>query len=525
VSASAKPTPELATRARIAGAVSAGVALAVGELVSAVGSADQSLVGGVGNEIVDRAAGGLVRFAIDSFGTANKQVLVVGVVVVSLLLGALLGRLTLTRPWAGPVGFATFGLLGMVAGLRDPLSSASVTVVATVFAVASGIAALFVLLAVARGGGPAGASSRIERPSDAKASRRAFFGWAGAAGAFAAVAAAGARSIAGRSSAETARTAVALPPVTSSSPPSAFAKAELGVDGITPYLVPNDRFYRIDTALVVPQVEPSTWSLSVTGLVDQPFEIGFDELLASSVVEETVTLSCVSNEVGGNLVGNARWQGVPLRSLLDRAGVQPEGTQVVGVSVDDFTAGFPTETAYDGRAALVAVGMNGEPLPVRHGFPARLVVAGLYGYVSATKWLKEIRVTTWDDFDGYWIPRGWAKEGPVKTQSRIDVPRSGADLVAGRTAVAGVAWAPTRGIARVEVQVDEGEWQTARLGEVVSDSTWVQWLFEWDASPGDHRLRVRATDGTGEVQTDAVAPPEPDGATGWHTRRVTVRAA
>jgi hypothetical protein len=225
------------------------------------------------------------------------------------------------------------------------------------------------------------------------------------------------------------------------------------------------------------------------------------------------------------LVGNARWQGVPLRTLLDRAGVRPEGTQVVGVSVDDFTAGFPTEAAYDGRVALVATGMNGEPLPVRHGFPARLVVSGLYGYVSATKWLRELRVATWEDVDGYWIPRGWAKEAPIKTQSRIDVPRAGAGLRAGRVPVAGVAWAPTRGIARVEVQVDEGPWMPARLGNVVSDDTWVQWVLDWEAEPGEHRLRVRATDGTGVTQTEQVAPPDPDGATGWHTRRVNVKGS
>jgi DMSO/TMAO reductase YedYZ molybdopterin-dependent catalytic subunit len=363
---------------------------------------------------------------------------------------------------------------------------------------------------------------RIERPSDDHATRRAFFGWAGAAGAFAAVGALGARSLSRRSVAESARSTIALPPVSSSRVATVRAD-ELVVDGLTPYISPNDRFYRIDTALLVPQVDPATWRLSVTGLVDRPLQISYDELLAESTYEDVVTLSCVSNEVGGSLVGNARWQGVPLRTILDRAGVQAGATQIVGVSVDDFTAGFPTEAAYDGRAALLAVGMNGEPLPVRHGFPARLVVAGLYGYVSATKWLKEIRLTRWEDFDGYWIPRGWSKEGPVKTQSRIDVPRAGADLRAGRVAVAGVAWAPTRGISKVELQVDEGEWLPARLGDVLSDNTWVQWLAEWDATPGDHRLRVRATDGTGSTQTDEVAPPEPDGATGWHTRRVTVQ--
>ena len=190
-------------------------------------------------------------------------------------------------------------------------------------------------------------------------------------------------------------------------------------------------------------------------MVDRPFTISYDELVAMATTEDTVTLQCVSNEVGGNLVGNAVWQGVPLAELLERAGVQDGATQIVGRSVDDFTAGFPTEVGLDGRTALVAVGMNGEPLPAVHGFPARLVVAGLYGYVSATKWLREIELTTWEDFDGYWVPRGWSKEGPIKTMSRIDVPRSGATLDAGPQAIAGVAWAPPGGIEKVEVQVDD----------------------------------------------------------------------
>jgi DMSO/TMAO reductase YedYZ molybdopterin-dependent catalytic subunit len=233
----------------------------------------------------------------------------------------------------------------------------------------------------------------------------------------------------------------------------------------------------------------------------------------------------VSNEVGGDLVGNAVWQGVPLPVLLDRAGVQDDATQIVGHSVDGFTAGFPTELAGDGRTALVAYAMNGELLPPRHGFPARLVVAGLYGYVSATKWLSRIELARQEDVDGYWITRGWAKDGPIKLASRIDVPRNGADVVAGPTAIAGVAWAPTRGVGAVEVQVDDGEWQPAMLGTAASDETWVQWHLAWDAPPGRHRLRVRAVDGDGRRQIEADAPPAPDGATGLHTRTVTVRSA
>jgi hypothetical protein len=237
--------------------------------------------------------------------------------------------------------------------------------------------------------------------------------------------------------------------------------------------------------------------------------------------EHVITLACVSNEVGGNLVGNAVWGGVPLRTLLERAGVQPKGKQIVGRSVDDFTAGFPTELALDGRHAMLAVSMNGQPLPTRHGFPARLVVPGLYGYVSAVKWLKEIRLAP-ADYDGYWVPRGWSKLGPMKTASRIDVPRDRARVAPGKVAFAGVAWAPIRGVAAVEVQIDGGPWQPARLGGAVGDETWLQWLYEWDATAGKHVVRVRATDKTGAVQSAKSVDPRPDGAEGLHEISVTV---
>ncbi|MDP9020105.1 MAG: sulfite oxidase, partial [Actinomycetota bacterium] len=303
-------------------------------------------------------------------------------------------------------------------------------------------------------------------------------------------------------------------------PPPAEA-ASLEVDGLSPLFTPNRDFYRIDTALAAPRIELDSWRLRVTGMVEQPLELSFDDLSALRQVEADVTLACVSNEVGGELVGNARWRGVPLAQLLEQAGVRPGADQVVGRSVDGWTGGFPT-AALDGGDALVALGMNGEPLPVVHGFPARLVVPGLYGYVSATKWLSEIELTTLEGFDGYWVPRGWSKLGPVKTQSRIDVPAAGARLAPGRHAVAGVAWAPGRGVARVEVSVDDGDWTEARLSEPLGAASWRQWRWAWDAEPGRHRLRVRATDGAGEVQTGRTAPPRPDGATGHHTIDVDV---
>jgi hypothetical protein len=257
-------------------------------------------------------------------------------------------------------------------------------------------------------------------------------------------------------------------------------------------------------------------------MVDRPYEIDFAGLLDMQMVERYVTLSCVSNEVGGRLVGNAKWLGVPLSEVLDRARVQEGAGQVVGRSVDGFTVGFPTAAAFDGRDALVAVGMNDEPLPFDHGFPARLVVAGLYGYVSATKWLSDIELTTWDGFDAYWVPRGWSKEGPIKTQSRIDTPRSRSLLGTEPRAIAGVAWAPNLGIERVEVQIDDQDWMEAELAESLDEDSWRQWMLAWAPAPGDHRIRVRATDGSGYTQTEEIARPAPDGATGWHTIRVTV---
>jgi len=313
-----------------------------------------------------------------------------------------------------------------------------------------------------------------------------------------------------------------LPNLAPGSPDAAPAvPAGATVDAATPFITPNDDFYRIDTAFLVPRIELEDWRLDISGAVDRPLSLTYNDLLDRHVVERAVTLCCVSNEVGGDLIGTATFLGVPLAELLEEAGVRPdEGDQVAMTSEDGWTCGFPTALALDGRDALVAVGMNGEPLPVEHGFPVRLVVPGLYGYVSATKWLRKIELVGWDDFDGYWIPRGWSKQGPVKTQSRIDVPRSGEGVAAGKVAVAGVAWAQHRGITKVEVRVDDGPWQVARLGDEYSVDTWRQWVYEWDATPGTHEIQVRATDGEGDTQTAAEAPPAPDGATGHH--RVTV---
>ncbi|MGH8874577.1 MAG: molybdopterin-dependent oxidoreductase, partial [Acidimicrobiia bacterium] len=413
------------------------------------------------------------------------------------------------RFWVAAAAFGGFGLAGALAAGRQV--GYPVALVAAAVATGAGLCGLVILL---RAGGGA------EQSDDP--GRRAFLKGAGAVLGLAVLSAGAGRLLIERAKlVVSGREEVVLPDSVAALPAPAAA-ASLEAPGVTPIVTPNDQFYRIDTALSVPRVALADWSLRITGMVGRPHGISFADLLDLDMVERYITLSCVSNQVGGDLVGNAKWLGVPLREVLDRARPQPGAEQVVGRSVDGFTVGFPIEAVYDGREALVAVGMNGEPLPFDHGFPARLVVAGLYGYVSATKWLSEIELTTWDGFDAYWVPRGWSKEGPIKTQSRIDTPRHGSQVPAGPKMVAGVAWAPHRGISRVEVQIDEDAWQEAELSEALSEDTWVQWALTWEATTGSHRIRVRATDGAGDTQTSQIVPPAPDGATGWHTIRVRV---
>lgn len=527
----AGPPPAVGRGAAAAsGFVAAGVALAAGELAAAAVNSPQSPVTAVGSEFIDRFAARLKELAVRLFGTNDKAALVTGIVVVSLLLGIALGLAARRRWLVAPIGFAAFGAVGAWAMNTDPQGTTSDAVVCAVAAVTAGVATFALLWRLACSSAISGRSPQDPLPPPAVAAptrirqtivdRRAFLAGTAGLAVIAGSATAWSRRVRSSDTVAAARRSTVLPrPRRSTLPP---ATQPFDAPGLTPYVTANSDFYRIDTALLTPQVDPSGWSLSVHGLVDSPFAITYDDLLAMDSVEETVTIQCVSNEVGGHLVGNAVWQGVPLTALLERAGVQDGATQIVGRSVDGFTAGFPTAAALDGRTALVAYAMNGEPLPADHGFPARLVVSGLYGYVSATKWLESIDLTTWEDFDGYWVPRGWSKEGPIKTMSRIDVPSSGAALVEGPQAIAGVAWAPNIGIERVEVQVDDGDWLVADLGRTASDDTWVQWHVAWDATPGDHRIQVRATDSSGSTQTDRTASPAPDGASGWHSRDVTV---
>lgn len=494
----------------LAGAVAAGLALGLTELAAGLFSRVPSAISAVGSVIVDWSPGFVERFAIDVFGTADKGALGIGTVVFGLIIGFVLGRFSLRWPWIGGAGFALFAVAGIVAGLREPLVSGFGTVATVALAALAGWGVLWAGLELLTSGEP-------ETPTDglpADPSRRRFaavVAGAGAAGLFGGLY--GRRRTINRS--EEIRLATGLPlPDTRVPPPD--AENFFAVEGLEPIVVPNGDFYRIDTALVVPRPDAESWTLRITGLVDREVEYTLDDLLAMDLHERYVTIACVSNEVGGDLVGNAKWMGVRLVELLDEAGVKPEGTQIVGRAVDGWTAGFPTELAFDGRDPLLVVGMNGEPLPARHGFPARLIVPGLYGYVSATKWIEEIELVRWDDFDAYWIPRGWAKEGPIKTQSRIDTPRGDGEIGGNPAVLAGVAWAPLKGIERVEVRIDEGEWHEAELTDPLSDASWVQWKVELPIASGRHFAQVRATDGEGVTQTEVRSRPDPDGATGWH---------
>ncbi|HEX4492889.1 MAG TPA: molybdopterin-dependent oxidoreductase [Acidimicrobiia bacterium] len=502
----------------LAGALAAGAALAVAELIAGFFHRQPSLVTGVGQEVIDRAPGAFVRFGIDKLGHKDKPTLVTGTVVVSLLIGALAGVFARRRRIVGDVVFVAFAVVGWLAALDAAGSSAAAVTVAAIFAGLIGVFGLRALLWRSARPEPKRVNARAPQPMS---TRRRFLTLSGAVAVGSAFTALIGRALLDTVSVAAARAKVILPKARRTVAPIP-RDASLGIGDVSPLITPNRDFYRIDTVLYVPQVDPEHWTLKVHGRVNHPYELTFDDVLKMPMVEEYVTLQCVSNVVGGPLVGTAKWLGVPLPTLLERADVNPDADQIVGRSVDDFTVGFPTKTALDGRTALLAVGMNGEPLPTVHGFPARLIIAGLYGYVSATKWVTELEATSFADYDAYWVPRGWSQQGPIKTESRIDTPRDSRTVAAGTVPIAGVAWAPTRGIARVEVQIDRGAWQEAELADEITKETWRQWVYRWDAPAGQHEIRVRATDGTGHTQTGVNADPAPNGATGYHTIVVSV---
>lgn len=524
--------------AAIAGCAAAACAIAASELVAGIVPSAPSLVVAMGALAISLQPAGAKDVVVSLFGTNDKLALNVFVVLVALVLAAaagIVGRRSFR--WAAAI-FVGVGALAYVSATAVDLAPAPLALVNCLLAVVVAVVVLDRMLTAGRlrlaeplaepaapVAPPArGTRSRAGRTAVAMPawSRRRFvLTSAGLLGASALVGGLG-RYLLDRGHPTGSPVAAKLPPPTDPAAPLATDQS-ISAPGITPIVVSNDDFYRIDTALLVPQVDASTWQLKVTGMVDRPLQFSYPELLAMPLFEQYVTIACVSNTVGGNLVGNTVWTGIHLKAILAMAGVKPGATQIVGRSVDGFTVGFPTSWALDpAREPMIALGMDRQPLPAAHGYPARLIVPGLYGYVSATKWLAEIELTTREAFDGYWIDLGWAKDGPILTQSRIDNPADGSTVSAGTVQVDGLAWAPDRGIARVEISVDGGPWQEAELSRAISKATWVQWVVAWQATKGRHTIEVRATDGTGTIQTAQESPPAPDGARGHDRISVTV---
>ncbi|MFJ7208548.1 molybdopterin-dependent oxidoreductase [Streptomyces sp. NPDC098789] len=516
--------------AALSGLLSGYTALAVAELIASFVRPQAGPVTAVGGAAIDRTPAPVKDFAIRHFGSDDKLVLQLGIVATLGLLALLLGWFALRHRRAGAAGVLLFGVLGAAAALTRPDASGPLDALPSLVGAAAGAAALYLLIgrlprpatgAGATGPGGAGAAGRLDR--------RGFLLVAGATAVVATGAGALGRTLGARrgQGAVASRAAVRLPAPASPAAPVP-ARAALRIPGISPFTTPNADFYRVDTALVVPKVDTDTWRLRLHGKgVSRPRTYSYQELLGRDLIERDVTLTCVSNEVGGPYVGTARWLGVRLADLLREAGVRPPSRggpadQLVARSVDGMTLGSPVEDVMDGRDAMLAVGMNGEPLPFDHGFPVRMLVPGLYGYVSACKWIQDIELTTFDAYDPYWVRRSWARRAPIKTQARIDTPKPFARPPAGTTVmVGGVAWAQHRGIRRVEVRIDDGPWQDADLADQDTVDTWRQWSFPWRTTPGGHTLTVRATDGAGHLQGERRTPTIPDGADGWHSVFVT----
>ena len=515
------PAPAVASRRpdAFAGALGAAASLVTLEVVALFDATGTSVTEAVGNRFLESFAASLKEVAVILFGTNDKAALQIGTAVIAVGIGAFLGSKVARRPNLVLGGFASFGLVGIVASAADPQASLALAVVGCVVAALVGGVVTIGLHRRWAGISTAAKSDQIAGSALARRTVLVNGGVTAVALLFTTLVARSVRDSL-RTTASTVRRVLPRATPKIDVPTATLDTGARAVEGISPFVTPTDDFYRIDTALRVPIVDVDSWTLKITGMVDRELEFTYDDLLARDLIEVPITMLCVSNVVGGDLVGTARWIGVPLKELLEEAGVQAGAEQVMGESVDEFTAGFPVEAALDGRDALLVVGMNDAPLPAEHGFPARLVVPGIYGYVSATKWIKEIRLTTWDE-QGFWVPRGWSRLGPIKTSSRIDVPAT-SSVAVGEQAVAGVAWAPTKGIRSVEVQVDDEPWVEAQLGPTASDDTWVQWWYRWDAPKGPHTLRARATDGDGVTQTAERSRPDPNGATGHHQIEVEV---
>jgi DMSO/TMAO reductase YedYZ molybdopterin-dependent catalytic subunit len=502
----------------LAGVAAAAVALGVTQLLAVVFGPQADARTAVGSAVIDLTPGPVKEWAIQTFGMADKLVLSVLVVAVIAVIAAIAGAAETRRV---PVGSAAIVVAGM-AGCAAVLSRVGATVadiVPTLVGTACGVAVLRLLTS----GRFADEPDAPDAPDAPDRGRRLSLVTLGFLGAGALTGVGGIVLSRLMSSVAGDRDAFALPPVDVGAPPVPPAVQPKGV-ALPSFVTSNADFYRIDTALTVPQLSRPDWQLRIHGMVDREITYRFEDLERFEVVEKLVTLTCVSNPIGGELIGNASWTGYRVRDLLAEAGVHGDADMVLSMSIDGFTAGTPVEALTGDRDSLLAIGMNGEPLPTEHGYPARLVVPGLYGYVSATKWVVDLELTRFDRAEAYWTRLGWSPRGPIKTQSRIDVPRSGQDVARGPVTFGGVAWAQNRGVKAVEVRIDDGDWQPADLGASYSNDTWRLWSYPWQASePGLHTITVRATDNSGAVQTSEPADPIPDGATGWHTVSFAVK--
>jgi DMSO/TMAO reductase YedYZ molybdopterin-dependent catalytic subunit len=550
--------------------LAAAVAIGTAQLVAGLTAPASSPVLAVGQAAIDLTPLPVKNFAISAFGTADKTVLLGGILVVLALYAAVVGIVAVRRLAFGMWGLGLFAFIGLWAALTRPGSTADYLWPTLVGAAAGA----FTLARLANAAGRLSAPPVI-RPAPARApdkltppelpgppaetgppaemsppgasepgtgssftflpnpddqgpprgpARRQFLVGSGIAAAAAVAGTVAGRQLATRRDVTLARGALRFPRPAVAAPPLP-AGSDLHIPGLSSFITPNDSFYRVDTALLLPQVDPSTWQLRIHGMVQREVTITFAELLRRPLIEAYVTLTCVSDPVGGPYVGNAKWLGAHLADLIRQARPRAGASQLLCTSVDGFTSGTPLQVVLDGRDALLAVAMNDTALPVAHGFPARMVIPGLYGYVSATKWVTDIEVTTFADATAYWATRGWSQQAPIKTESRIDVPAIGSTLRPGPTQVAGVAWAQHKGVAAVEVRVDRGPWHEARLAAVPDIDTWRQWVWEWPATPGRHLIEARATDKTGYTQTAVQAQPAPNGASGYPSAAVTVRGS
>jgi DMSO/TMAO reductase YedYZ molybdopterin-dependent catalytic subunit len=543
-----------------AGVLAAAVAMGVGQLAAGLGAAQSSPVVAVGQAAIDLTPLPVKDFAISTFGADDKNALLVGILVILTAFAAVIGILAVRRLALGLAGLAVFACIGLAAALTRPAATAGY-VIPTLVGAAAGAFALTRLVRAAHGLGspppravprsstatleppdlpdlpasepsedaPAGSSfTFLPNPDDPGPSRwparRRFLTASGLAVATAAAGTLVGRELITRHNVSAARAALRFPRPAVPAPPLPPG-SDLHIPGLSSFITPNGSFYRVDTALLLPQVDPATWQLRIHGMVQREITLTFDELLRRPLIEDYITLTCVSDPVSGPYVGNARWLGASLADLIRQARPLSGADQLLCTSVDGFTSGTPLQVVLDGRDALLTVAMNGQALPVVHGFPARMVVPGLYGYVSACKWVTDINVTTFASAYAYWATRGWSQQAPIKTESRIDVPVDNSTIAPGRAAVAGVAWAQHKGIAAVEVRVDRGPWQQARLAAVPDIDTWRQWVWEWDATAGTHLLEARATDATGYTQTAVEAQPPPNGASGYPSATVSVRSS